>query len=186
MALFDRLLNNLMKGSEKSSPIKPRSSKEEKPEAFFLDADSSSSMGDVDYMRESKTIRRTFPGTADSPGTKERVIEVAAETQQLTRRTDGLGGAVQKDVTTSVTGGVPKPVKKTFAEQVSTAEMKQRLKGTAVSGVNAPMQANAAPVARKEELKPKQTPTSNTSTTARSSAPGSIDPFRDMVKDLNS
>ena len=174
-----------MKGSEKSSPIKPRSSKEEKPEAFFLDADSSSSMGDVDYMRESKTIRRTFPGTADSPGTKERVIEVAAETQQLTRRTDGLGGAVQKDVTTSVTGGVPKPVKD-LSEQVSTAEMKQRLKGTAVSGVNAPMQANAAPVARKEELKPKQTPTSNTSTTARSSAPGSIDPFRDMVKDLNS
>ena len=106
MAFFDRLLNNLMKGSEKSAPIQPRTPKQEKPEAYFLDADSSSSMGNVDYMRESKTIRRTFPGTADSPGSKERVIEVAAETQQLTR-TEGLGGEVQKEVTTSVTGGVP-------------------------------------------------------------------------------
>lgn len=183
---FDRLFNNLMKGSEKTAPIKPRNPKQEKPEAFFLDADSSSSMGNVDYMRESKTIRRTFPGTANSPGTKERVIEVDAETQQLTRRTEGLGGQVQQEMSQSVTGGVPKPVKKTFAEKLSTTEMKQRLKGSAVSGVNTPMTANAAPVARKEALKPKEAPTSNTSSSIRSSAPGSIDPFRDMVKDLNS
>ena len=88
-------------------------------------------------MRESKTIRRTFPGTVDSPGTKERISEVASNSEQVTRRSDGLGGVVKKEPEpVSPVGGVPKPVKKTFAEQVSSAEMKQRLKGAAVTGVN--------------------------------------------------
>ena len=75
MGFFDRLLSNVTKGSDEAKPIQPRAPKKEQPEAYFLDADSSSSLGNVDYMRESKTIRRTFPGTADSPGSKERVIE---------------------------------------------------------------------------------------------------------------
>lgn len=184
MGLFDRLLNNVTKGSENAKPIQPRSPKKEAPEAYFLDADSSSSLGDVDYMRESKTIRRTFPGTADSPGTKERVVEVAAETGQLTKRTDGLGGGVKTETSVNLTDGIPKPVKKTFAAQMSSAEMKQRLKGTAISGVNAPMPANASLVGRKEELKP--TEAEETSTTiSPSSKAGSIDPFRQMVRDLN-
>ena len=45
-------------------------------EAFFLDADASSSMGNVEFMRRSNTIRHTFPGTASSPGDKELVEEV--------------------------------------------------------------------------------------------------------------
>merc|ERR1711934_829356 len=63
----------------------------EKPSEFFLDGDSSSSLGNVDYMREAKTIRRTFPGTVDSPGTKEQIMTVAAETESLDKRSDGLG-----------------------------------------------------------------------------------------------
>ena len=47
-------------------------------------------------------------------------------------------------------------MKKTFAEQVSTDEMNKRLRGTAISGVNTPAPANAAPVARKEDLKAKE------------------------------
>ena len=184
MGFFDRLLSNVTKGTDEAKPIQPRAPKKEKPDAYFLDSDSSSSLGNVDYMRESKTIRRTFPGTVDSPGSKERVIEVAAETEQLTKRTDGLGGTVKKEETTTLNAGIPKPVKKTFAEQVSTAEMKQRLRGTAVSGVNAPMPANAAPVARKEDLKPKEVEEA-TSSVAPSAKPGSIDPFRQMVRDLN-
>ena len=109
-------------GTDEAKPIQPRAPKKEKPEAYFLDSDSSSSLGNVDYMRESKTIRRTFPGTVDSPGSKERVIEVAAETEQLTKRTEGLGGAVKQEESTTLTTGIPKPVKKTFAEQVSTEE----------------------------------------------------------------
>jgi hypothetical protein len=78
---------------------------------------------------------------------------------------------------------VPKPVKKTFAEPMSQQELNQRLRGSALSGVNAPAAADAAPVARKTELKPE---TSAQSSSAQSAAPGSIDPFRAMVRDLNS
>jgi len=185
MGLFDRVKSFVNSGSEDSKPIKPRPEKAEKAEAFFLDSDSSSSLGDRDYMRESKTIRRTFPGTADSPGTKERVSVVAAETEQVTRRSDGLGGVVKKEEEpVSPVGGVPKPVKKTFAEQVSTAEMKQRLKGAAVTGVNVPSSADAAPVGRKESLKSEPEVTMPGNVGGRSPA-GSIDPFRQMVRDLN-
>ena len=41
--------------------------------SFFLDADKSSSLGDVEFMRRSNTIRRTFPGTVENPGMKERI-----------------------------------------------------------------------------------------------------------------
>ena len=183
MGFFDRLLKTDEKDSD--GTIQPRSPKKEKPQEFFLDADSSSSLGDVNYMRESKTIRRTFPGTVENPGTKERVTEVAAETERTERLSKGLGGVVEKEENINLTAGIPKPVKKTFAEQVSTAEMNKRLKGTAISGVNTPAAANAAPVARKEELKPKEEITAKVGSAAPSSKPGSIDPFRQMVRDLN-
>ena len=186
MGFLDRLLKTDSKDSD--GTIQPRAPKKAKPEEFFLDADSSSSLGNVDYMRESKTIRRTFPGTVDSPGTKELVTEVAAETERTEKMSEGLGGVVEKEETVNLTAGIPKPVKKTFAEQVSTAEMNKRLKGTAISGVNTPAPANAAPVARKEELKAKEPVASNATaagSAAPSSKPGSIDPFRQMVRDLN-
>ena len=110
---------------------------------------------------------------------------VAAETEQVTRRSDGLGGVVKKEPEpVSPVGGVPKPVKKTFAEQVSSAEMKQRLKGAAVSGVNVPAAPGAAPVGRKESLK-SEPEVSNPGNAGGMSPAGSIDPFRQMVRDLN-
>ena len=112
-------------------------------------------------------------------------MEVAAETEKLEKRSEGLGGVVKKEESVTLNAGVPKPVKKTFAEQVSTAEMSKRLKGTAITGVNAPASADAAPVARKEELKAKQEPAVKVGSAAPSSKPGSIDPFRQMVRDLN-
>ena len=184
MGFFDRLLKSDSKDSD--GTIQPRAPKKEKPQEFFLDSDASSSLGDVNYMRESKTIRRTFPGTVDNPGTKERIIEVAAETERTAKRSEGLGDVVVKDESVNLTAGIPKPVKKTFAEQVSTAEMNKRLKGTAITGVNTPAPANAAPVARKEDLKAKEETTPQVgAAAAASSKPGSIDPFRQMVRDLN-
>jgi len=67
MGLFDRLLGGSKPVSVTNNQAKP--AKQE--EAFFLDADASSSMGDVNFMRRSNTIRHTFPGTASSPGNKE-------------------------------------------------------------------------------------------------------------------
>ena len=47
----------------------------------------------------------------------------------MTRRSEGLGGSVKKEESINPVGGVPKPVKKTFAEQVTTEEMNKRLRG---------------------------------------------------------
>ena len=112
-------------------------------------------------------------------------MEVAAETEKLEKRSEGLGGVVKKEESVNLTDGIPKPVKKTFAEQVSTEEMSKRLKGTAITGVNTPAPVDAAPVGRKEELKAKEEPAVKVGSAAPSSKPGSIDPFRQMVRDLN-
>jgi hypothetical protein len=51
--------------------------------------------------------------------------------------------------------------------------------------VNTPAPADAAPVGRKAELKAKDEPVAKAGSAAPSSKPGSIDPFRQMVRDLN-
>ena len=182
MGLFDRLLNSGSNPDNASTQQKPKAEKQQ--EAFFLDSDSSSSLGDRDYMREAKTIRRTFPGTADNPGGKELVTEVDAMDLKVEVQSEGLGGATSSQKVTSVTGGVPKPVKKTFAEAMSKQELQERLKGSALSSTNTPAAADAAPVARKAQLK--QTPKAEeTNPNAASAKPGSIDPFRAMVRSLN-
>ena len=112
-------------------------------------------------------------------------MEVAAESEKLEKRSDGLGGVVKKEESVNLTAGIPNPVKKTFAERVSTEEMSKRLKGTAITGVNTPVPADAAPIGRKEELKPKEVSVAKAGSPAPSSKPGSIDPFRQMVRDLN-
>jgi hypothetical protein len=172
MGLFDRLL-----GGNKSvtSTTPAKAAKQE--EAFFLDADASSSMGDVNFMRRSNTIRRTFPGTADNPGGKERIEEVASMEARLEKVSPGLGGTVDVEQEINLTGGVPKPVKKTFAEQMSKAELDQRMKGSAVAvntpGVAAPKKAVDSSDAQPQISSP---------STAK---PGDINAFKGWAKDLN-
>ena len=184
MGLFDRLLNS---SSDQNESEKGPKDKKPKQEAFFLDSDSASSFGDRDYMRESKTIRHTFPGTLDSPGMKEMVTEVDSTDLKVDRRSEGLGDQVVKKESVSVNTGVPKPVKKTFAETMTQSELDQRLKGNALiqAGVNATAAPDAAPLARKQELKPKEEPKPSSSSAQKSNKPGSIDPFLSMVRDLN-
>ena len=185
MGLFDRLLNS---SSDQNDPQSGPKAEKAKPEAFFLDSDNASSLGDRNYMREAKTIRRTFPGTLDSPGGKELVTEVDAMDLTVDKRTEGLGGTkVKEEVTRVIQDGIPKPVKKTFAETMTQSELDQRLKGNALiqAGVNAKAAPDAAPLARKQELKPKEEPKASTSGSQKSNKPGSIDPFLSMVRDLN-
>ena len=184
MGIFDRLRKTDSSQSESSRGPK---AEKPKPEAFFLDSDSSSSLGDRDYMRESKTIRRTFPGTLDNPGGKELVTEVDAMDFKVDKRSDGLGDFKVVEQTTSFNAGIPKPVKKTFAETMTQTELDQKLKGNALkqAGVNAVAAPDAAPLARKQELKPKAEEKPSTAGAQKSSKPGSIDPFLSMVRDLN-
>lgn len=145
MGLFDRLLNS---SSDQNESAKGPKAKKPKQEAFFLDSDSASTFGDRDYMRESKTIRHTFPGTLDSPGMKEMVTEVDSTDLKVDRRSEGLGDQAVKKESVSVNTGVPKPVKKTFAETMTQSELDQKLKGNALiqAGVNATAAADAAPL----------------------------------------
>ena len=191
MGLFDRLLKSGSKNDGEQGLPKDRA--KEKAEAFFLDSDASSSYGNVDYMREAKTIRRTFPGSADNPGNKELVTKVDAMDVTIGTRSKGLGDEKPNEepsIPSVFSSGVPTPVKKTFAEAMTKEELDQKLKGNALrtAGVNSPMAANAAPAGRKEELKsepPAMQPAPQMPTRTPSSKPGSIDPFKDMVRDLN-
>ncbi len=182
MGLFDRVLKPSSDASKSPSDNKAKDSSKEA--GFYLDADSSMSVGNVNYMRESKTIRHTFPGTVDNPGLKELVTEVDASDTKIGVRTDGLGGQTADTETNSLQIGVQKKVKKTFAETMSAAEFSKRLRNTNVDGANAAYSDKAsAPIARKSQLKPTdEVPVEQKVT--YSDKPGSIDPFRAMVKDL--
>jgi hypothetical protein len=162
MGLFDRLFSSGSGANSAASGPKAR-----KPaETVYLDADQSSSLGDVNFMRRSNTIRRTFPGTSE-----------------------GLPGAASDSGPVSLSDGVPKPVKKTFAQTMSQAELDQRKKGSAV-GVNVP----GGPAAIKQEKEQKaaaasssaQPALANQQSALNTAKPGAIDPFKQMVKDLNS
>lgn len=45
-------------------------------EAFFLDADSASSLGDVDFMRKPKTVKRSYPKAAG------KINDIEGETEK--------------------------------------------------------------------------------------------------------
>lgn len=179
MGLFDRLRGKPSSTVKVAGQASSQQPQEQQP--FFLDADASSSLGDVKFMRRSNTIRRTFPGNADSPGGKELVAEVASMEARVEKATPGLGGAAEDDSPDlSLTGGVPKAVKKTFAQTMSSAELEQRLRGSAVVGVNAPG-AMAGP-ARKTKADEEE---SQSSASPQSARPGSIDPYKAMARDIN-
>jgi hypothetical protein len=188
MGLFDRLLGNRAADDGRSNASRDGvkvagSAAEANPKkadnTFFLDADASSTLGDVNFMRRSNTIRRTFPGNADSPGNKEMVAEVASMEARLEKMTPGLAGIDPEAAPeVSLTGGVPKPVKKTFAQQMSASQLADRIKGAAVGGVNKP----GAPAVSSKTVQAEDSQAPQTDT----SKPGAIDPFKAMARDLSS
>jgi hypothetical protein len=177
MGLFDRFRGKGGASGPKVAGSAAEANPTKKDDAFFLDDDASKSLGDVAFMRRSNTIRRTFPGTSDSPGQKEMVAEVASMEARLEKMSPGLAGINPEEADVKLTDGVPKPVKKTFAKQLSQAELDQRMKGSAVA-VNAP---GVTPAALR---KPKEEGASSGPSTGEAK-PGAIDPFKAMAKDLN-
>ncbi|MGB5136373.1 MAG: hypothetical protein WBN89_14505 [Prochlorococcaceae cyanobacterium] len=179
MGLFDRLFSfGSGKGSAQSGTPDAKPKPKKATETVYLAPDEATSLGDVNFMRRSNTIRHTFPGSASNPGQKEMVAEVGSMEARVEKMTEGLPGTETAGGSVSLTGGVPKPVKKTFAQQMSPAELQQRQKGAAVAPVNAP----GAPAARKQSTQASPTTPSSPAATK----PGAIDAFRDMVKDINS
>ena len=180
MGLFDRLLGNRSSSVKIAGQASQAAPKQEQG-SYFLDPDAAKSLGDVNFMRRSNEIRHTFPGNADSPGGKELVLEVASMEARVEKVSPGLGGtSTDSDAGVSLTGGVPKAVKKTFAKQISQAELDQRKKGSAVA-VNA---AQAAGPARK--TKQEEEGGSGAGGSSQAARPGAIDAYKSMAKELNS
>ena len=176
MGLFDRLLG----GKAASNAAEANASK--KPDnTFFLEPEASSSLGDVAFMKRSNTIRHTFPGTLDSPGNKEMIAEVASMEASLEKMDEGLAGIQTTEQQVTLTGGVPKPVKKTFAQTMSQSELEQRMKGSAM-GVNVP----GGTAAIKKEKEAQQAAQGQPAITQQGGKPGDINPFKSMAKDLRS
>ena len=83
-------------------------------------------------------IGPVWAGPIDNPGIKERVEEVASNEKGLERVSQGLPGTSSGSMGMSNDPGVPKPVKKTFAKNITQDELQDRLRGAAVKGTNVP------------------------------------------------
>ncbi|WP_025781842.1 hypothetical protein [Candidatus Synechococcus spongiarum] len=162
MGLFDRF--RAKPGQAENASDKP----------FFLDNDAAQTVGDMSYLRSSNTIRRTFPKSASSPNGGEVVQEVGAMASRVTKAT---GGALEARAAAGSTGPAPvtapnpgSTVRKTFAQTMSPQELAQRLRGGSV----------------KKKKQPAATPQQGRTVprSAASKKPGSIDPFRSMVRDV--
>jgi hypothetical protein len=110
------------------------------------------------------------------------VQEVASMEARVEKLSPGLPGSGVQEESVDLTGGIPKPVKKTFAEKLSESELNQRMKGSAV-GVN----VTGGPAAiQQEKVKASQEASQQPALTNQAiSKPGSIDAFKLMAKDLN-
>ena len=96
---------------------------------------------------------------------------------------EGLAGISSQPETVDLSSGIPKPVKKTFSQTMSAAELEQRKKGSAF-GVNVP----GGPAAIKQEQERSasaQLPSQPQISKQASGKAGEIDPFKQMVRDLN-
>jgi hypothetical protein len=95
---------------------------------------------------------------------------------RVERLTDGMPGTEAKDSGVDLTGGIPKPVKKTFAQTMTADELSQRLKGSAIGGVNVPGVAATGRQASSDSDQPE--------ISRQGGRPGAIDGFKGMAKDI--
>ena len=163
MGLFDRF--RAKPGQAENTSDKP----------FFLDNDTAQTVGDMSYLRSSNTIRHTFPKSASSPEGGELIQEVGAMDSRVTKATGGVpearaaaGNRSPAAVTAPTPGG---KVRKTFAQTMSPQELTQRLRGGSVKRKKATAAAQEGRAVPRSSV---------------SNKPGSIDPFRSMVRDVTS
>jgi hypothetical protein len=182
MGLLDRLLGNGPGAgafsSKKPTPQTDGAKKDNDKATFFLDADASSTLGNVDYMRSPNTIRRTFPGSADNPGGKEFIQQVDSMAARVASASASLPSPVISKDPKGLNSGVPKPVKKTFAEKLSSSELGRRLRGSAAPGVNT-QGTTITPRKAGSESPADQGPVSQ-----QTNKPGTIDSFKSMARDI--
>ena len=101
LGFFGRILNFVEQLTGGESSTEAAAALEQPSEEFFLNPDDARSLGDVDYMRAPRTIRRTFPNAADPEKPLEFEAVVTASKKVI---------SAEKDKPTGLpTVSVPKP-----------------------------------------------------------------------------
>jgi hypothetical protein len=140
---------------------------------YFLDDDAAKSMGNTDYMREVKTVRRTFPKVADGEEF-EQVNRISSDTRRLA----DSRGVVTTSQTTKITRA-----------DVSTGNTPsyQAPSYQAPSFQASSFQASAPAPAPAAEFKPTEVsepPKAKEAAPRRPSDDNSMDMFRNMAKTI--
>lgn len=84
--------------------------------AFYLDADEAQSLGNLDYMRTAKAVRRTFPKTVNNAE-----IEMVQKVSAMMKQAEGSSASiVQQAEGEAQTGETPAPTVDLVAERRRT------------------------------------------------------------------
>jgi len=71
-------IKKIFGGKSDDNNEKKEKPKREKQKTFFLDPDDAKTYGDIDYMRQSRTVKRSFPKSVGNPEGGEQVEEVSS------------------------------------------------------------------------------------------------------------
>lgn len=104
----------------------PAPAKKERPaatptakDAFFLDRDSASSMGDVEYMRAVKKVKRTYAKTVENPEHMEQVKEISAMNGKIS-------GGSNASSNGSTSSSEPQSTQQSSAPKIDEAQQRRR------------------------------------------------------------
>jgi len=86
--LFGSVITTLF-GSKSKSNNNDNPSQQQNQKAFFLDPDEAKTYGDIDYMRQPNTSKKSFPKTLSNPEGQERVEEVSALQKKSLSKNNG-------------------------------------------------------------------------------------------------
>jgi hypothetical protein len=80
-------IKNLFGSKSNNNESNEEQPKQQNQKAFFLDPDEAKTYGDIDYMRQPNTSKKSFPKTLSNPEGQERVEEVSAlEKKSLSKK----------------------------------------------------------------------------------------------------
>ncbi len=143
--------------------------KDEDPQpkdAFFLEDEVAKSMGDTSYMKQAKSIRRTYPKVAG--GEYFEVVKTVSSMKSV--------------VNDSRQGGTPKRVESTSSYSAPTSFNSASSFGSSYS---APAPTPAPEFSAPEPTTPSVSPSvSNEASQARRRSDSGMDMFRNMAKDI--
>lgn len=97
-------------------------------ESFFLEPDEAKSLGNLDYMRTRKKVRKTFPTTKGWGAGFASEVEVAAIEDSFAASNGSLNGSVNGSINGSVNGSMPtvEPVQSEAEEAAPTTSERRR------------------------------------------------------------